>query len=206
MLTRLLFILLLPLTLFSEGSERGFYVGVGSGFLLYGDAGLLKKEFHVEHKASGLGYYKLYGGYQLHRVIAIELSAFSYQVENSKNSYNYKAKGMFLGPNIGLTFADRQVRLFALPGLSILSLKHENVPEIPEKSQGVLALHIGIGLTYEPQNFYNLAFRLALENDFTETYIDSREEAVPYSQNLSQMYLGLEYKFSTSHDQSDSLL
>ena len=195
MVLRLLLVFFLHLSLYAQGSERGFYLGVGSGLLLYDDGGLLGKEFHVRHNASGLGYFKLYGGYQLHRVIAIELSTFNYLVENSKNSYNYKAKGVFVGPNIGLTFVDRQVRLFALPGLSVLYLRHENVTEVSDKAQASLALHIGVGITYEPKDFYNMAFRLAIENDYTATYIDGRDAPTEYAQNLSQLYLGLEYKF-----------
>ena len=199
MFLRALLILFVTLNLYAEGSARSFYLGVGSGLLKYDDGGLLKNEFRVEHDSSGLGYFKFYGGYQLHRVIAIEASVFYYLVENRSDGYNYRAQGGFIGPNLGLTFYQRQIRVFAVLGLSLVSSQHQNVEDISDDMKTSLAFHYGLGITYEPRNFNHIGFRLALERDTFSTYIEDNigysYETASYRQNLNQLYLGAQYKF-----------
>ena len=199
MLLRVLFLLFMTLNLNAEGSARGFYLGVGSGLFLYDDGGLLEKEFGAEHQSSGLGYYKFFGGYQMHRVIAIEFSLFNYLVENSNQEYTYRAVGGFVGPNLGMTFFQRTIRVFTVLGLSLVSSQHENIKDVSDDMKTALAFHYGLGVTYEPMNFYDLGFRLALERDTFATYIEDdiayTSETDSYRQNLDQLYFGVQYKF-----------
>ena len=179
-----------------EEDKSRIYVGVGLGGSAYVDSGFAKEQIvgvDREVEENGLGA-KLYAGYQINKIIAVEASYVYYGSFKVNESYTYKAQGLSLSGNIGYSFFDDQFRPYVLVGLGyiISDFPHDGVP-LNDYSP---SLHIGVGATYLPKALKKIGFRVAYEsNSFTYVLDRDTVDERSYGQGLGILYLGVEYRF-----------
>ena len=188
---------LLTHSLFASEDGSGLYVGVGVGSTAYVDNGFAKEQLAkaVTHEIEERGFgAKLYGGYQINKIIGIEIAYIHYGDFSANGNYTYRAQGASVSANLGYTFLTGQLRPYALVGLGYIfsDFPHENVP-VDNQSP---TLHIGFGLDYTPKSLGGIGFRGAYEgNSFTYSVHENRPEEKIYVQAFGILYLGCYYKF-----------
>lgn len=194
----------------SAEPAKGAYVGLGFGSSTYNDGGYnedLKK--YRDRVAPTVGIaenyntsgYKLYGGYQFNKVIAIEASYTDYGTYSldytNGNNKEMKPTAIGIAANIGYNIGEKsEFRPFAIIGLSSLSFNDSGSIDFYENST-VAAFRFGIGFEYSPEVLKGLGFRVAYEGDYYA--VTSRSTASEfkdtYTQSTNVLYIGAQYKF-----------
>ena len=192
---------LLPTSAYAGENRSGFYLGAGVGNARYHDDGLsnVVAGTDVERNSDGV---KGYIGYQFNNVVGIELGCTDYDKNTAikeTSDYSYSAKSYSVASNLGYSFLDSQLRLFAILGLAYVKIEHENTSPLYESiTEDRLAFHNGIGFQFEPNILKGLGLRIAYESDtyFTsiETYGYLSTNEV-YIQRSRIVYAAIQYKF-----------
>ena len=188
---------LLTLTLSAEKKDdNNIYVGIGFGGSAYVDSGFAKEQIAGVDKdieKDGIGA-KVYAGYQVNKIIGLEVSYVYYGSFKANDNYEYHAQGLSAAGNIGYTFLDNQLRPYVLIGLGyiISDFPHDGVDVSDYKP----SLHTGLGLTYVPKVLEGMGFRIAYEsNSFNYTLHRGTDKEKSYPQGFGILYLGGEYRF-----------
>ncbi|MDN3611815.1 porin family protein [Vibrio ostreicida] len=200
-----------PLT-FAQSYE-GFYVGGGLGSTTFSDDGYYND---VDTTLSGYGYetktssetdglsYRLIGGYQFNRIIAVEAQYTKYGSVKANTKLNNTTIGtsesdyssFTVAANLGYTF-DNGIRPFVTAGLGSISVdqtNHSNSTSASNNfsfSDSATALRVGAGMEYSPEMFKGGAVRLAYEVD----HFGLDTGGKTYTQSIGSFYLGGTYKF-----------
>ncbi|TEW53210.1 porin family protein [Psychromonas sp. RZ22] len=192
-------------SVFAENQVKtsGIYVGTGYGLFIYNadenwdDS---KKNGELVEDTDG-DTFKIYGGYQFNRVIAIEMaytdygdaSGYVYDKANVKHAVDQSPKSFSVAANAGYSF-NNGLRPFALLGLSYMDL-NSNYDFLDTNNP--IAIKSGIGLEYSPAQLNGVQIRVALESD---TYIAEAHDGLDKNDDLgvfslSSLYAGVSYKF-----------
>lgn len=179
-----------------EKDESRIYMGLGVGGSAYVDSGFAKEQIagvDKEVTQDGIGS-KIYGGYEINRIIAIEAAYVYYGSFKVTDHYKYSAQGLSLSGNVGYTFFRGQLRPYLLIGLGYIfsNFPHDSV-DVEDYSP---SLHTGLGMTYVPKSLGGVGFRVAYEsNSFIYTIDEDTVDEKQYAQGFGILYLGVEYKF-----------
>jgi len=187
----------ITLTLSAEkNDDNNIYVGIGFGGSAYIDSGFAKEQIAGVDKdieEDGIGA-KVYAGYQVNKIIGLEISYVYYGSFKANDNYEYHAQGLSVAGNVGYTFFDNQLRPYVLIGLGyiISNFPHDGVDVSDYKP----SLHTGLGLTYVPKVLEGMGFRVAYEgNGFSYTLNRGTDEEKSYPQGFGILYVGVEYRF-----------
>jgi len=184
------------LTLSAEKNDNNIYVGVGFGGSAYVDSSFAKEQIegvNQDVEEDGVGA-KVYVGYQINNIIAIEASYVYYGSFKINDNYEYQAQGLSASGNVGYMFFDNQFRPYILIGLGYImsDFPHEGV-DVKDYSA---SLHMGLGFSYVPKALGGIGFRVAYEsNSFNYTLHRGTEDEQSYPQGFGILYLGAEYRF-----------
>ena len=180
----------------AKKDKSNLYVGAGFGGAAYVDSNFAHEQITGVDKEvveDSIGA-KIYAGYQINKIIALEASYVYYGSFEVTSEYQYHAQGLSVSGNLGYIFFDDQLRPYALIGLGYM------ISDFPHKEVSVKdykpSLHVGLGLTYIPKVFNGIGFRVAYESN-SFTYVlnrDTVDEKV-YTQGFGILYLGVEYRF-----------
>lgn len=192
---------------------KGPYVGVGFGASQFDDGGLTNdmNTYIVNHagtyrvaKSFDSTGFKLYGGYQFNKIIALEASytnygEHSYDFSNGHTS-TIKPASFGLSANLGYNLGRRnELRPFVKLGIASINLNEsaDTGYELYSKGDTATALKVGLGLDYNPFMFKGFGFRLAYEGDFFgyDPHTSYSEYKSIYTQYASMYYFGVHYKF-----------
>ncbi|ODY52442.1 hypothetical protein BBM25_11040 [Vibrio parahaemolyticus] len=163
----------------------GFYLGGGIGVTTVYDDSVWPYAVNLDSNDST---YKLFGGYQFNRIVAIEAQYTRYgdifdKFEDAPRTM-VKPENIALMANLGYTF-DSGWRPFAAVGLGRTEL------DFGSSSKAETSFRAGVGGEYSPKAIENLNFRIAYEVDtfvIDETYDD-------LTIMLGSLYAGVSYKF-----------
>ena len=90
----------------------------------------------------------------------------------------------------------KKIRPFINLGIAYVNNNHENLPNtVVELNDTAGAFHYGLGIAYEPNVLGGFGIRIALENDMYMTKVQGIVEDKTYTQTLSLLYVGAQYKF-----------
>lgn len=190
----------------NDGS--GFYIGAGLGASGY-FATLFDSSYNIYDpdttyvvSASSLNDtdvgYLFYAGYQINKIIGVEVSYTDYGRFEYKNYYQ-EPQAVALYANAGYTFLNGQLRPFGNLGLGYLNQNQSD--RYYDMKEKFATLHMGLGGEYYPTVLKGLGFRAAFEAD---VYVDSvtavdEDTNVRSTQSLWEeyflFYAGVQYKF-----------
>ena len=193
-------VMILSTSLLAGENRKGFYVGAGYGNATLDDGGLYEDPYiglgEVESDTNGM---KVYAGYQFNNVIALEMGYTNfgkYESKSATNDFSMSPIAVNIAANLGYSFMDSQIRPFVNLGFAYVNNNHENLPNtVIELNDAAGAFHYGLGIAYEPNALKGLGFRLALEKDMYLTQVTGGASDETYTQVLSLMYAGVQYKF-----------
>jgi len=195
----------------NANTTKGAYVGLGIGSSKYYDGGYNSdlRDYIARVGSStttsenyNSTAYKLYGGYQFNKIVAIEASFTKY----GKHSLDYSTgthltvnpTALSLGVNVGYYFGDKnEFRPFAILGLSSLTFNETSSPT-DGFNNTTNAIRLGLGFEYTPDFLENIGFRIAYENDYFNSdnnFFSAPEFKDTYSQYMDSLYFGVQYKF-----------
>ncbi|EKJ5335220.1 porin family protein [Vibrio vulnificus] len=163
----------------------GFYLGGGIGATTAYDDGIGRNELDLKSNDST---YKLYGGYQFNRIVAIEAQYTRYGDIYSKydaDRHMVKPESIALMANLGYTF-DSGWRPFATVGLGRTEL------DFGPLSKTETSFRAGVGGEYSPKAIENLNFRVAYEVD---SFMFDNSPRDDVNIVLGSLYAGVSYKF-----------
>lgn len=184
---------------------KGAYVGLGFGTSQFSDGGYgddvkvayPAQSFSDNYNDSG---YKLYGGYQFNKVIAVEASytkygTYSFDAYNG-NSMVLNPVSLSIAANIGYNFGEKnEFRPFAIIGLSALNLDETGSADVYSTESGA-AVRFGLGFEYAPASLSGVGFRIAYEGDYFAVDSDVNTATIKsYTQSTNLLYIGAQYKF-----------
>ncbi|ELM6647005.1 TPA: outer membrane beta-barrel protein [Vibrio vulnificus] len=163
----------------------GFYLGGGIGTTTAFDDGVGTNDLNLISNDST---YKLYGGYQFNRIVAIEAQYTRYGDIYSKDDadrHMVKPESIALMANLGYTF-DSGWRPFATVGLGRTEL------DFGPLSKTETSFRAGVGGEYSPKAIENLNFRVAYEVD---SFMFDNGPRDDINIVLGSLYAGVSYKF-----------
>ncbi|MBY6196129.1 porin family protein [Vibrio hangzhouensis] len=174
---------------FAGATDPGFYVGGGFGLT---ESKLDNLDYTFLPSLKGDRAFKVYGGYQFNRIVALEGGYTKYGKfsDSHLNGYSWNPSALSLAANLGYTF-DIGLRPFATLGLSYLGLNEEGYKAF-ENDSGT-AFRYGLGLEYAPQQIDGLAVRMAYEADAFSIQEPINGTSTTFS--VGSFYLGASYKF-----------
>ena len=190
---------------------KGPYVGIGFGASQFNDGGFtsdLNKYFvntasslRVSKSFSSTAY-KLYGGYQFNKIIAIEASYTSYGVYtydyNDGTEIKINPTSLGLSANIGYNFGKKEeFRPFAKIGVAAFNINDSGSRTLYSDDKAT-SLIVGAGFDYNPTFLNGLGFRLAYEGDFFGLNVNNTGVSPvksDYTQSANMYYFGIQYKF-----------
>jgi len=207
-------VLLLSINLNAD-APKGAYVGLGLGSSQFYDGGFSDDEEDELYSISSSsrsntdyssGGYKLYGGYQFNKIVAVEASYTKY----GKYSIDYSNLGtkyadvvlnptsLAIAANLGYNFGEEsEYRPFGIIGLAYCDAHESGSYRLYEDTQNG-AIRFGFGFEYSPVTLDGVGFRVAYESDFyildTENKSSVYYEDV-YGQVTGMFYLSAQYKF-----------
>lgn len=190
--------------LYASTDGTGTYFGVAGGYTTYNAAffanhyviedntGItLTKSFNED--ATG---FKVYGGYQFNKIVAVEAAYTEYGEFNAKN-YSQDPNSFSVYANLGYNFLNGQLRPFGMIGLGYLkSFQSYDLLE-----QDFVTLHGGVGIEYSPTIFKGFGFRASIDWDINSKFQngvddnDNQVDSVLFYQRYSLWSLAVQYKF-----------
>ncbi|WP_294962966.1 outer membrane beta-barrel protein [Sulfurimonas sp.] len=200
---------LLVTTCLNAESVKGTYFGLGYGSSIYDDGGYLddlKRNRDRVSPSTGItenyssSGYKIYGGYQFNKIIAVEASyaeygTYSLDFSNGNNK-EMKPTAIAVAANIGYNFGTKkEFRPFAIIGLSALNINDTGNVDFYDNNSGS-AIRFGLGFEYTPEVLQGIGFRVAYEGDYfsskTPSNADSEFED-SYFQSMNMYYVSVQY-------------
>lgn len=142
--------------------------------------------------------FKLIGGYQFNRIVAVEMQYTNYG--DIKYSYPNAKKGtvgyssITLAANVGYTF-DSGWRPFAIAGLGSIDQSYKGEGLGLKANDNGTAFHFGAGVEYAPKKLEGLAFRVAYEGDLFVVDSGPANNFDDYAMTIGTLYAGATYKF-----------
>ncbi|OEF19518.1 porin family protein [Aliivibrio logei] len=173
----------------------GVYLGGGFGTTDFDDDSALPYNSSIDDNDTT---YKLIGGYQFNRIVAVEMQYTNYgdvKVSNyygSSNKETIEHSSVTLAANVGYTF-DNGWRPFAIAGLG--SIEQSFKGSRSSSNDSGTAFHFGAGAEYAPKTLGGLAFRVAYEGDLFVVDSGSNNIDDDYSMTIGTLYAGATYKF-----------
>lgn len=171
----------------------GVYLGGGFGTTDFDDDG----GFGAANINDNDSTFKLIGGYQFNRIVAVEMQYTKYG-DLKLTHYNSPINGtvehssVSLAANVGYTF-DSGWRPFAIAGLG--SIEQSGKAYGLSDSDSGTSFHYGAGVEYTPKTLGGLAFRVAYEGDLFVVDSGSNNIDDDYSMTIGTLYAGATYKF-----------
>lgn len=179
----------------SSSKISGVYLGGGFGTTNFEDDGA----FGADNIDDGDSTFKLIGGYQFNRIVAIELQYSKYgDIKNNSyfaNSWDVKSAkhtSISLAANVGYTF-DSGWRPFAIAGLG--SIEQKLASDNMSDSDTGTSFRYGAGVEYAPKALNGLAFRVAYEGDLFVVDSGTTNNFDDYTMTIGSFYAGATYKF-----------
>ncbi|KXO07999.1 Outer membrane protein assembly factor YaeT precursor [Moritella sp. JT01] len=160
----------------------GFYIGGGVGST---EARLEQNSNSVSPSTDGTTF-KVIGGYQFNRIVAIEAQYTKYGKVGKVDTW--EPKSFSVAANLGYTF-ENGLRPFGIIGLSSLDLD-QNVVIIEDTGS---AVRLGAGLEYTPAALSGVSFRGGYEGDLF--IIDNGYAASDTNVLIGSVYVAATYKF-----------
>jgi len=131
---------------------KGTYVGLAYGNTAYASS---SDNFNLDNDTdSG---YKLYGGYQFNKIVAVEASYTDYGKFAYTSTHSIETTALGVVANLGYNFLDGQLRPFALVGLSYLDFTQNGGDFFDDDN--TLAVTYGLGVEYSPTVLNGVGFR-----------------------------------------------
>ena len=193
---------------------KGFYVGVGAGYSSntlfltegnynYSDPDNPTYTFSSSSLDDNDVGYMLYAGYQINKIIALEVAYTNYghfAVRKFAKEYAQSPNSLSVYANAGYMFFNNQLRPFGNIGLGYLQKNQSSSYDRLDFDKEIVTIHSGIGVDYYPTILKGIGFRAAFSGD---TAIDSvytvndnnTTESKTLWQAYNLFYLGIEYKF-----------
>ncbi|MCP5078575.1 MAG: porin family protein [Psychromonas sp.] len=173
----------------------GFYLGAGYGSLYYGAEKGTDDEPHYEKRKIEGNSFKIYGGYQFNKIIAIEatytdygeIEGYVYNMFSDNQPVQQSPHAFSVAANAGYSF-ENGLRPFALVGISYLTLD-SNHPDLFTDNR--IAIKYGLGVDYAPSALKGLQLRVAYESDI---YFSSDDDVDIEVFSLGAIYAGVSYK------------
>ena len=142
--------------------------------------------------------FKLIGGYQFNRIVAVEMQYTNYGdvkystlLDAKKGTVGYSS--ITLAANVGYTF-DSGWRPFAIAGLGSIDQSYKGEGLGLKANDNGTTFHFGAGVEYAPKKLEGLAFRIAYEGDLF--VVDSGTPIIDdYAMTIGTLYAGATYKF-----------
>ncbi|MFA7555188.1 MAG: outer membrane beta-barrel protein [Spongiibacteraceae bacterium] len=193
----------------TTNKSSGFYLGAGVGVVGYDDDNLsddlgddtgLYKAIDTDSDDTGL---KILSGYQLNKLMAVELSYTDYGDTDysaySDTLFSLKIRTTSLAANIGYSF-DSGWRPFALLGLSYVDVDADSpLSSSLSSSENYLGVHYGLGVEYSSPSMRHIAFRIAVEGDafIDDSFedLDRRYYEDEYLLSATILYAGVVFRF-----------
>ena len=193
---------------------EGFYLGVGAGSSVNVSVlseGHYKDDTYTydtdELSDTDTGYI-LYGGYQINRIIAVEVAYTDYgsfsdtatteSLPSKRVTFKSDPNSFSVYANAGYTF-DNGLRPFGQLGLGYLKVNGSSSTDKINIDDGA-SLRFGVGLDYAPKELIGFGFRVAYVNDIVTDFNykanDNGSETDAVLTHLNGLlYLGAQYKF-----------
>ncbi len=202
--------ILISSSLYADPSQ-GAYVGLGLGSSIFNDGGYSDdlKTYAInngstititdDYSSQGL---KLYAGYQINRVVGVEVSYIDYgthTLKASTSTMELNPTSIGIAANVGYSIGENaEYRPFAILGVSSVNMNENGTIKAYDDSS-TTAFKFGVGFEYYPVKLAGFGFRVAYEGDFY-TVKDTNPSNIPelkdsYSNSLSMFYIGASYKF-----------
>ncbi|GLR74181.1 porin family protein [Aliivibrio sifiae] len=171
----------------------GVYLGGGFGTTNFDDDGGFGSA-NVDEDGST---FKLIGGYQFNRIVAVEMQYSKYGDLKVNGPYSLlhgtvEHSSISLAANVGYTF-DSGWRPFAIAGLG--SIKQSGKAYGLSDSDSGTSFRYGAGVEYTPKALGGLAFRVAYEGDLFVVDSGSNNIDDDYAMTIGTFYAGATYKF-----------
>ena len=172
----------------------GVYLGGGFGTTNFDDDGGFGSA-NVDEDGST---FKLIGGYQFNRIVAVEMQYSKYGDLKVNAPYSLlhgtvEHSSISLAANVGYTF-DSGWRPFAIAGLGSIDQSYKGEGLGLKANDNGTAFHFGAGVEYAPKKLEGLAFRVAYEGDLF--VVDSGTPIIDdYTMTIGTLYAGATYKF-----------
>lgn len=173
---------------YAGATDSGVYIGGGFGLTESKMENVDESRFPT---LDGERAFKVYGGYQFNRIVAIEAGYTHYGKLGTSSDTDASASptSLSLAANLGYTF-DIGLRPFATIGLSRVGMELKDNGQA--KDDWATGLRYGVGVEYSPQMIDGLAMRLAYEMDAFNVEVAPDNTDVF---TVGGLYLGASYKF-----------
>jgi hypothetical protein len=203
-ISSLIIFLILPNYLFASEDGSGTYFGLAGGYSTY-NAGFFANHYVIEDDTgitftksfseSATGF-KVYGGYQFNKIVAVEAAYTEYGEFNAKN-YSQDPNSFSVYANLGYNFLNGQLRPFGMVGLGYLkSFQSHDLLE-----QDFVTFHGGAGIEYSPTIFKGVGFRASVDWDINTKFqngvddSNNQVDSILFFQRYSLWSLAIQYKF-----------
>lgn len=190
-------LLSLPVVAQTDSSKpqkiAGFYLGGGVG----NPSGTLEPDDQaVELQQNS---HHLIAGYQINRIIALEMQYVKYGDGNydlawTNKNLDFDPVAWALSANVGYSF-DSGIRPFATLGFGVTDLNLQESNNVAVISDSSASVHYGLGVDLALPSLAGVTFRLAYEADFFNIENQTPYAEQTYDAELRALYAAMLYKF-----------
>ena len=175
----------------------GFYMGIGAGSTGYADDDLMWNSGYYDLDDADDGY-KVYAGYQINKIVGVELSYVDYgtfTAYNGTDFYRQDFKATHIAANAGYSFLQGQLRPFGSVGLGYIDHDATGALGVIADDISSRSFYFGLGFQYEPKALQGVGVRVGYDVDVFDRDVYHGWWHSEYAQGVALWSLALQYRF-----------